>query len=453
MINRHAANCFAALTSIHPQVLEKAAGISVDSRLVKPGDIFVALSGDRVDGHHYIEEAFHKGAIAAVVSKSYSSPLGFALAHVEDTRAFLQKFANIVLAASKATIVAVTGSVGKTTTKNFIAHLVSEKFSTAYSPGNSNSQIGLPLAILNHLEGREKIIVLEMGMSQQGEIANLVKIAPPDMAIITAVGLAHAGNFESLEAIAEAKAELLSHPKTSLGIINRNISAFNSIAKSSRCPVISYGGAESNADYQIIHTNGFFELLEEKRSRIKFDRLPVAGKHNLDNFLAAAIAANKLGVEWPEIAERMKSLELPQKRLQISEKDGIVFVDDSYNASLMSMKAALSSMPLPRAGHRKIAVLGPMAELGKFSEQCHREVADYALSELDLLFCFGAECLPMRECWEKAGKEIRFFENRISLVTALKNTINSGDVVLIKGSFASGAWKIFEEMQYDCPIE
>lgn len=170
--------------------------VCVDSRLISPGDLFVALPGNQTDGHHFLPQAKACGAVAAVVCSSYRGPdFGLPLIAVPDTLKFLQESARKKVKESRSKVVAVTGSVGKTTTKDFITHLVSQKYRVASTPGNSNSQIGLPLALLNHFEGTEEIVVVEMGMTLPGQIAGLVSIAPPDIAVITSVALVHAAFF------------------------------------------------------------------------------------------------------------------------------------------------------------------------------------------------------------------------------------------------------------------
>jgi len=444
MLNRMASGALVSLTKISPTLAGKAKGVAVDSRLLKEGDLFFALPGEKVDGHHYLDEVASKGAIAAVVSESYAGHSRLPLIRVKNPLALLQELAKEVLECSALKIVAVTGSVGKTTTKGFIAHLASAKYLTASSPGNSNSQIGLPLAVLNHTSGDEELLILEMGMTHAGQIANLVSIAPPDIAVITAVELVHACNFEGLEQIAESKAEIFSNPKTRYGILKKSIPLFDKIAGKIACDFHSFGTGD--ADYTIRNKNQTFAVLENGVEIHQFDKLPVSGKHNLDNFLAAALVAKRLGMEWSEISERAKTLFLPPNRLQTIEKNGVLYINDSYNAAPVSVKAAIDSMPLPSSGKRRIAVLGSMLELGKFSDDCHYEIGQYALDKIDRLFCLGVECTPMQNCWNAAGRQVKLFLDRSELVEELKKTVMSGDVVLLKGSRPWNLWKIIEEL-------
>lgn len=416
-----------------------AFGACVDSRLLKGGDLFFACPGIKCDGHTFLAQAAQKGASAAVVSSTYhGESFGLPLIYVENPEKALQQLAKAILKSYKTKVVAITGSVGKTTTKGFLAHLLASSFRVAATPGNYNSQLGLPLTILNHLQEDTEIAVLEMGMTQAGHIASLVEIAPPDIAVITATALGHAENFDSLDAIGLAKAEILSHPKTQLGIIDCAISNYQVIAHSSRAPLISFGCDNKHADWTLVTGERSLLLMQHGAQVMDFDPLLLPGKHNLHNFLAAAVAANSCGVSWSLIQESAKTLTLPEMRLQIEEHQGITFINDSYNALPVAVKAALDSLPAPKRAGRKIAVLGEMRELGKFSLECHLEVAEYALSRVDMLFCLGKGCAPIHDLWNKAGRSVFWTLEFSELVEQLNKSLHSDDVVLIKGSRTSG---------------
>lgn len=423
-----------------------AFGACVDSRLVKPGDLFFACAGERCDGHTFLCQAAQKGAVAAVVSQAYGGEaFGLPLIRVDHPEKALQRLAKKFLAAAAPKVVAITGSMGKTTTKEFLGHLLASTYRVASTPGNYNSQLGMPLTILNQLSGDEDVIVLEMGMTMRGHIAALVEIAPPEIAVITGVALAHAENFDSLEAIALAKAEILSHPNTKVGIVDHRIGNYQQIASVSRCPLRSFAYGDDQADYTLISDGEGLLLMEDGAYRLHFEPLALPGEHNLHNFLAAAVAAKHCGVKWEAIREAAKTLSLPAQRLQIEEWQGITFVNDAYNALPIAVKAALDSLPLPKPGGRKIAVLSEMRELGAFSEQCHREVAKYALSRVDRLFCLGKECAPMHAIWSAMGRPIYWASELSELAEQLRSCIQTGDVILIKGSRTSGFSTLLEE--------
>jgi UDP-N-acetylmuramoyl-tripeptide--D-alanyl-D-alanine ligase len=392
-------------------------GVSVDSRLLKPGDLFFALPGERVDGHSYLKEAAVKGAVGAVVQEDYrGDSLGLPLIRVDDGLKALQTLAKKELQSRKTRIVAVTGSVGKTTTKEFMATLLSDRYRVAKSPGNSNSKIGLPLTILNHTHGDEEILVLEMGMTHPGQISELIEIAPPDIALITTVALAHAMNFSSLEEIAKAKAEIFLHPQTAIGFYPEIMSCYPWISGIGTC--------------------------EKKKFTREKITLQLPGDHNHHNFSAACAVARYLGLSDDEILSKVPELKLPKLRMQTVEKKGVTFVNDAYNACEASMKASLSS--LPKIFGRKIGILGQMGELGKFSEMCHRNVGEFALNHLDHLLCYGPSCLPIQEVWGQAGRHVEIFPTHEALVEALRTVVKPGDLVLLKGSRSTQLERILE---------
>lgn len=429
------------------------AGFCVDSRSLKPGEIFFALKGDQVDGHQYLQEVQHKGAIGAVVSKDYRGEVkGLSLLRVEDPLQALQQLAKIMLSQSSSRVVAITGSLGKTTTKEFTKTLLTARYHVSASPGNSNSQIGLPLAILNHTTGNEDIIILEMGMTCSNQIAQLVQIAPPEVAVITLVTLVHACNFHSLSDIAQAKGEIFSHPSTRLGIIPRELTDFEEIKKIGACKKITFSSSSSHADYSL--NSSLVPSLENDFSfQSKFDSAPISlgklsipGQHNRHNLLAAIAVARYFDIDWDTIKNEVSSLTLPEKRLSFVRHRNILFLNDSYNAAEMSVKAALQTLPQPEGDGRKIAVLGGMAELGKFSEGCHQRVGEFALDHVERVYCLGEECLPIYEIWKKMNRPIQLFHHRRDLIACLKNDLKPKDVVLLKGSRNKELWKIIEEL-------
>ncbi|MBS4166080.1 UDP-N-acetylmuramoyl-tripeptide--D-alanyl-D- alanine ligase [Neochlamydia sp. AcF65] len=423
-------------------------GVSVDSRLHRPENLFFSLPGAQTDGHHFLEKIASQGSKGAVVSRDYDGPdYGMLLIRVENPLLALQNLARLIIKQSKARVVAVTGSVGKTTTKDFITTVLKEKFKVSSSPGNSNSQIGVPLAILNHTEGQEEIIVLEMGMSHPGNLKALIDIAPPECAIITQVALAHACNFDSLEAIAYAKAEILTHASTALAILHRDIINYSEIIKIGSCRKLSFSFDHPLADYSIAATQTDGLAVRSKEQIYKLGSFPILGKHHQANFLAAVACAEYFGMSPKEIALGMSKLVLPASRGQLIEKKGILFINDVYNASPLSVKAALKNIPSPKKGGRKIAVLADMLELGQFSKKAHEEIGEYALNQVDSMFCYGAESRVIFDCWHKYGRSAYWYNHRAELVDVLKSYLQEGDVVLIKGSKGTQISKLLEEWE------
>lgn len=418
-------------------------GICVDTRTLLPGQLFFALPGAKTDGQNFIAEAAAKKASAAVVSKKYKGPdFGMTLLAVDDPLKALQKAAKNALKGRKSKIIAVTGSIGKTTTKEFISTLLRERYHIGYSPGNSNSQIGLPLTILNHTHGNEEILVLEMGMTQKGQITELVNIAPPDVAVLTTVALVHAGNFDSIEDIARAKAEIFSHPKTWLGILPSELPNYREIITQKGCPKISFSKISKRADYQWCEGN----TIRTSYQRIDLPVLPIPGDHNRHNLLAAIAAVRALGLTWEEICTGIPKLKLPERRLEQVKKQGILFINDSYNASEVSLKASLQSLPPAKKGKKRIAIIGNIPELGKFSDSAHRAVGEAALKYVDNLICLGKSCQPMVDCWRNAKKPVKWCENLDEVVSVLKQIMAKGDVVLLKGANILQLWKVLDKI-------
>lgn len=424
-------------------------GVAVDTRLVAQSNLFFALPGAKVDGHEFLAEAAQKGALAAVVKTSYEGPdYGLCLMRVHDPLNALQYLSKITLQGSKSTVVAVTGSVGKTTTKEFIVALLRTKLRVAYSPGNSNSQIGLPLSILNHTQGDEDVVVLEMGMTHSGQITQLLEIAIPDIAVITAVELAHACNFDSLNDIGRAKAEILAHPKTGVGIIAKDIQNYSEISKIGNARKVSFSINDSTADFFLDDTTQEIKIVHQQRA-VNIPAFGIPGRHNLHNMLAAVIVAKELGMTWKEIQQALPKLSLPERRLQHIEKGGILFINDAYNASEASLKASLACMPIPKPGKKRIAVIGQMVELGKFSESCHKSVGEAAISVVDSMICLGKSCEPIVDSWKKASKPVIWCESLDEVVEALKLQMESGDVVLLKGANSNNLWKVLPALELE----
>lgn len=434
-----------------PQVGEKhLTSVEVDSRRVAPGSVFFALPGEKTDGHAFLEEVARKGAIAAVVAEGYAAPPALrekiTFIPVPDVLASLQEAGRRHLERRAIPTIAVTGSVGKTSTRRFISTLLEGTFHVASTPGNYNSQIGLPLTLLNHLRGGEERLVLEMGMTHAGEIARLVTLAPPTIAVLTAVDLVHAENFSSKEAIARAKAEIFSHPETELGIVHRPLLDIEGVVEAGRCRKVGFSEEGSGEEGNYVIEEGATRLFWEGEWRT-FPRFPLPGRHMRHNFVAAALAARATGVSWEAIGDRVRHLTLEAKRLEWVEKGGIRFLNDSYNASEIAMKGALETLGSASPQGKKIAVLGPMRELGPFSEGCHTRVGEYALHAVDALFCYGEEWRPFFATRELGGHDAHFFFDKKALLTSVRSYAAEGDAILLKGSCSTAMWEILDKWE------
>jgi len=419
-------------------------GFSIDSRKIKEGEIFFALKGAKVDGHDFLKEVAAKKALAAVVSKHFhGSAEGLPLILVDDVLETMRELAREEFARhGKKIAIAVTGSVGKTTTKEFIAALLAKRFKVGKTPGSCNSQATLPLSILN-FEGDEEVLVLEMGMSRHKEIERLVQIAPPDIALINKIALAHAAFFPGgKEEIARAKSEILSQPQTKLAIMHQQTAQFKAI-KEIPCNKLCFS-LEPGADYSLFQKEGKWTVVEKGIPSPLFT-LPFQESHLCENFVGAVVVARSLGMSWEEIYTGAAELKPFSKRFEKVEKGNVLFINDSYNANPESMQAALSNLPLPKKGRKTIAVLGEMRELGVFSKQCHQEIGKYALKAADEVLCFGKECLPIFELFKEVGRPAEITEDFAELYKCLYQKIQPGDVVLIKGSNSLQLWRLLDE--------
>ncbi len=416
-------------------------GFSFDSREVKKGDLFFALKGANFDAHGFLKEVASRGAAAAVVDAGYlGENFGLSLLKVPDVTDALQKLAKTIQEMRKQRIVAVTGSVGKTTTKEFIATLLAQKHTVAKTPGNNNSQVGLPLAILN-ASGEEEFFVVEMAMSAAGHIRKLVEITPPEVAVVTKIGHANIEYFaDGFEGIAAAKAEILSHPKTTHAILNRQVLAYQAFQKEYPSKKIIFAMDPEKGDYVL--ESGWF--IKEGEDSSQSFRLPFTATHLCEDFIAAASVARILGLSWNEIISGAHHLKTVDKRFERIERNGFVIINDCYNASPESMEAALSNLPTPSFGGKTIAVFGEMVDLGGYSEQRHKDVAKFATKNVDHFLCYGKGCLPMFDVFNKEGKPAEFFRDLKQLKTILFEISKPGDVILIKGSRSNKLWQILE---------
>ena len=390
---------------------------AIDSRNVRKGGLFFALKGERTDGHYFLKEVFSKGAIAAVVSQNYRGPsFGLELFFVEDVLTCLQKMGKRALKELGAKVIGITGSVGKTTTKEFLYAVLKKKFSVGKTEGNQNSQRTLPLTILNS-SGKEELLILEMGMTKKNQIATLVDIAPTDIVVVTPISFCHTAYFETLEGVAAAKAEIFTD-KTEFSLIHKQAICFEEIRRRCRLYTIYPTDVEAPS--------------------------PFGRTHITENVSAAIEIGSYLGMEKGEINQAVSQLKPFSHRFEKRERGGVLFIDDTYNASPYSTIAALKNLPLPKKGCRKIFVFGSMGELGAFSLSSHLAVAKEAFPLVDLFFCIGKDCKPMVAYFEKRKKRAQWFLSYEALKKAVFAQIVSGDVVLVKGSNFHKLWDLFD---------
>ena len=354
-------------------------GVSIDTRTIKNGDVFFAIRGDRYDGHKFIEVAVSKGAAGVVVSKACKKNSGFPSIIIKDTLSALQGFAKYYRSKYDITVIGVTGSNGKTTTKDLLSSIISTRAKAISTEGNLNNHVGVPLTLFR-LDRSHKYCIIEMGANHTGEIAKLTEIAKPSCGIITNIGLAHIGNFGTLKKILESKMELFNNlNKNGWAIINSYDANISPAAVKIKCRKKSFG-IKNKADVMAIDINlgsrgtSFNMMYKGIRTNIK---IPLPGLFNVYNALAAAAAsfACASDITPGDIAYGIKNFMPQPKRMQvITLRDGTVLVNDAYNANPTSMLDSIENFSKIFYNKRKILVLGDMLELGRYGVQEHKKI-------------------------------------------------------------------------------
>src|SRR5437660_218175 len=413
--------------------------IGTDSRTIKKGELFVALRGENFDGHKFVEAAAKAGAAGAIVDLNWKGkvPAKFAIIRAQDTLIAYQNIAANYRKSLPLKVLAITGSNGKTSTKDFAASVLGRKFRVTKTQGNFNNHVGLPRTILE-ATSQDEVAVWEIGMNHPGEVAPLAKIAAPDAAIITNVGVAHIEFMGTREAIAKEKGALAEAVGANgTVILNADDSFSKDIAGRTSARVIFAGTKEGTIhaiDIQQSADGSEFTILEGAHQCRA--QLPVPGLHMVQNALLAIAAGRAFGLSLEEAAAGLASAPLTKARLQIKEINGVQFLDDSYNANPDSMRAALQTLVELDTDGKRIAVLGEMRELGKESERGHEEVGEAAAAfGVDHLIGIGEMGAIISRAAKKAGLEKSSVVGSTSEAAELLLEMAApGDLILIKGS-------------------
>jgi UDP-N-acetylmuramoyl-tripeptide--D-alanyl-D-alanine ligase len=427
---------------------------NIDSRLSQPGELFFALKAER-DGHAYISDATQKGAAGAVISQPVHPPSpNIALIRVKDTLFALQNLAANVLETHPAKVVGITGSIGKTTTKEFAATLLNQSCNVLKSEGNYNNHIGVPLSILK-IQKKNEVIVLEMGMSLPGEIHRLTQIAPPDIAVITNIHPVHLEFFNDVEEITLAKKEILDgmNPEGT-AVLNGDDPAVQKISSDWKGAKILFGLSRNNdIRAENIERIGFqgirFNLIYGKTK--KRTEIPFIYKSFLYNYLAASAVAYALSAPLSNILAQTNNLKPLPMRGEIHRlPDDVILIDDSYNSNPVALESALKDLSEIKT-KRKVAVLGDMLELGATQVSYHREAGKHTKQyEWDVLITVGPLSRHMAAGALEAGMDdaqIISFENSDEAVNQLAFLIEPGDLVLVKGSRGTRTDKIVDSLK------
>ncbi len=439
-----------------------AAGVSIDSRTTRAGDLFIAIRGERYDGHEFIGAAFERGAVAAVVAESVEIRSGSGpLVRVPDTTDALLTLSGWYRDRFAPRVVGVTGTNGKTTTKDMTAAVLAEKWCVAKTAGNYNNHIGVPLTLFG-IEERHDAAVVEIGMSNPGEIARLGAVVKPHVGIITNVSEAHIETMHDIETVAEAKGELLDvlEPGGS-AILNADDPRVMSQAGRTRADVTTFGlseGADVRAVAMETSASGV-RFRVEKSDTIGVSTtitLPVPGRHNVMNALAAIAAGAVLGVPASEAAGALSGFEPSPMRMAILTVGGRTVINDAYNSNPGSLRAALETLVSVGRGKETAAVIGDMLEMGERSEDVHRE-AGVTAAELGVerLYLFGSEIEALRDGAIDSGMppdRVRAYRDKDALARDLDRDLAPDGVVLLKGSRGMRMEEVVELLVKETPV-
>ncbi|HEY6361219.1 MAG TPA: UDP-N-acetylmuramoyl-tripeptide--D-alanyl-D-alanine ligase [Vicinamibacterales bacterium] len=418
--------------------------VVTDTRTLQPGDFLVALRGPRFDAHDFVADALAKGAVGAMVEPGRVPPgtIG-AIVEVDDTLKALQDLAYAVRVEAGAKVVAITGSAGKTTTKEAIAELLSTRFRVVKNKGNLNNHIGLPLSLMQLRSGPD-VAVMELGMNHAGEISRLVAISEPDVRVWTNVGDAHLGFFVSPDAIADAKAEILERAgRNHVLVANADDPRVMARVGGFAGRTLTFGTTEGATvramDVQDLGVRGMSARMSTPAGRRTIET-PLLGRGNLSNVLAAAAVALDAGIELEAIVRAIARLQPADRRGSVRRlRDGVTLIDDSYNSSPAALRRALEVLARDTGAARKVAVLGEMLELGEHATALHADCGRAAAeSGVRVLFTVGgAPARAMAEAAIAAGlppTAVTHFDKSDAAAPAVAGSVRAGDLVLVKGS-------------------
>ncbi len=416
-----------------------------DSKLVEPFSMFIAIKGARTDGHAYLPDAAARGAVAALIQDTPTREFpNLHLIAVEDTRRAMGKLATFVRQQMHATVIAVAGSNGKTSTKYLIDSLLSASLRGSISPKSFNNDIGVPLAIFP-ANPMDDYLVLEIGTNHHGEVKHLSEMSQPDIAVITNVGAEHLEGLTDLDGVRREEASIVTglNPRGAL-IVNGDDEPLVSLVGGYRGQIIKFGlNAEGNdffaTDIACDERGTSFNLNGNPRRRLF---IPMLGRHSACNALAAIAVARKMNLPEEQIIAALAEAHGPDMRLQLSKSNGVTVLNDAYNANPNSTRAAIETLvSLPNRG-RRVAVIGDMLELGDHSDRYHEEIgALLAQAKLDLLVCVGKKAKRIASSAKSTGMEgprIVLYDDAIAAARGIPRRVHAGDLILLKGSRSVG---------------
>lgn len=452
-----AAACHGQLIGANTRQYLNAQGIVIDNRMVQDDYVFVAIKGERTDGHQYIEQAFADGALAVVTEQ----PLTVAKPHilVASTRQALKDLAAFYLSRLHVKVVGISGSVGKTSTKEIIASVLSQKYQVHKTEGNFNNEIGLPLTILKMQESHQ-VAVLEMGISEFGEMHRLASVSRPDIAVLTNIGLSHLKTLGSREGILKAKTEMFDHLREGADVVlNGDDDLLGTISNVHGKAPVFYGIGTDKPKTALypakeVYASGIenmglkgIRLTIHTKEETFTTQIPIPGTHNVYNALAATAVGLQLGLTTAEIKAGIEHARTIDGRTNLIETGRLTVIDDCYNANPLSMKASIDV--LATALGRTIAVLGDMGDLGQNERELHYEVGRHlAEKNIDILFCAGrlSHEIARAARENRAACEVHEFDSRDEMLKELLPFLAEGDSVLVKASHFMEFSEVVEEI-------
>lgn len=439
-----------------PEVSEtkEARGVVIDSRNVKDDVVFVAVKGERQDGHSYIPAVAELGALGVVCEREPENcRIPYIL--VEDSLTAFRRIAAYYRQQLTIPVIGITGSVGKTSTKEFIASVLMQKYRVCKTQKNFNNEIGLPMTVLS-VQPEDEVAVFEMGISDFGEMTRLSEIARPDYCVITNIGQCHLENLGSREGILKAKTEIFTHMNPDGYVfLNGEDDQLVTVKKPGKNEVIYFGMSDTDevyaTDIEDLGLLGSKAVIHAGEAAFAV-RIPLPGVHMVLNALAATAVGIKLGLTPAEITQGIAEVQAVAGRSHVIETSEYILIDDSYNANPVSMKAAIGL--LQTALQRKVAILGDMFELGTDEVRLHGEIGEYAVMRgVDVLICVGALSenmyLAARQTAAQQGRDlaIHYFRTREEAMQTLSSILQTGDAVLIKASHGMSFEKIVEALR------
>ena len=414
-------------------------GISFDSRKIKTGDVFIALKGKATDGHNYIDECVKKGAVL-IINESFNDKN---IVKVKSSKITLKSLSKLYRSYMNCKVVGITGSNGKTTTKELLAHILKSKFSISYTKENYNSTIGMPMSTFS-ISSTDEIFIAEIGTNNKGEIKYLSDIAKPDLGVITNISESHLINFQNMSGVYREKVELLkSLTKNGIAFLNMDDPFIASTNLYNRCKVIKYGFSD-NLDYSAKYQISSSDVITINDEIIN---IPDLTKILPQNILTVFSISSELGIDTNSFNERLSSFQVPIGRGNIINHNNCMIINDSYNANYSSMRSGLDMISKIKGANRILIVLGDMLELGEDEQKLHKKLLEHILkSRASHVFTYGTLMHSLYlEGKEKASQlDIRHYKNHSSLIIDLKKVMDTNDIIYVKGSRSMKMEKIIE---------